>query len=84
MAAAEKPKGKGKGKDGKGKGKDGGKGKGLSDADFAPCFAQKRAEKQEELNTQHGQNDGKNPCFFHHGTPGGCRFTAAECRQGFH
>jgi len=78
-----KPKGKGKGKDGKGKGKDGGKGKQsstLSDADFAA----KRAEKQEELNTKHGQKDGKNPCFFHHGTPGGCRFDAAECRQGFH
>ncbi len=76
-------KGKGKGKDGKGKGKDSGKGKQsgtLSDADFAA----KRAEKQEELNAKHGQKDGKNPCFFHHGTPGGCRFDAAECRQGFH
>ena len=77
-----KPKGKGKGKDGKGKGKDGGKGKTgqLSDADFAA----KRAEKQEELNTKHGQKDGKNPCFFHHGTPGGCRFSADDCKQGFH
>ena len=78
-----KPKGKGKGKDGKGKGKDSSKGKQsgtLSDADFAA----KRAEKQEELNAKHGQKDGKNPCFFHHGTPGGCRFDAAECRQGFH
>jgi len=78
----QKPKGKGKGKDGKGKGKDGGKGKTgqLSDADFAA----KRAEKQEELNTKHGQKDGKNPCFFHHGTPGGCRFSADDCKQGFH
>ena len=77
-----KPKGKGKGKDGKGKGKDGGKGKTghLSDADFMA----KRAEKQEELNTKHGQKDGKNPYFFHHGTPGGCRFTADDCKQGFH
>ena len=78
-----KPKGKGtrKGKDGKGKGKDGGKGKShLPDADFAS----KRSEKQEELNAKLGQKDGKNPCFFHHGTPGGCRFTADECRQGFH
>ena len=77
-----KPKGKGKGKDGKGKGKDGGKGKQsgtLSDADFAA----KRAEKQEELNAKHGQKDGKNPCFFHHGTPGGCRFDAADCTPGF-
>ena len=80
----QKPsKGKGKGKDGKGKGKDSGKGKQsstLSDADFAA----KRAEKQEELNTKLGQKDGKNPCYFHHGTSGGCRFDAAECRQGFH
>ena len=73
--------GGGKGK-GQGKGKDGGKGKTgqLSDADFAA----KRAEKQEELNTKHGQKDGKNPCFFHHGTPGGCRFSADDCKQGFH
>ena len=51
-----------------------------TDADFAA----KRAEKQEELNTKHGQKDGKNPCFFHHGTPGGCRFSADDCKQGFH
>ena len=44
----------------------------------------KREEMQAELTKKLGLKDGKQPCFFHHRPGGKCRYSAADCKLGYH
>jgi hypothetical protein len=41
-------------------------------------------EKCKALTEELGKKDGKPPCFFHHKGPSGCKYSAGECKLGYH
>ena len=41
-------------------------------------------EQQAALTQSMGKKDGRPPCVFHHAFEQGCRFSAQECKRGYH
>ena len=44
----------------------------------------KREEMQAELTKKLGLKDNRPPCFFYHRPGGTCRYSAADCKLGYH
>jgi hypothetical protein len=98
QARSPNPAPKGKGGGGKGKGK-GAKRRGVADKG-SPAKKAKGAnpgvqgeeqdkgktleQKKQELLDELGEKDGKPPCWYHHRAKNGCKFSAGQCKAGWH